>query len=115
MKSVRFYDENTRPRWVPITGGANVPALNELLAPFGVAFSDTVYRGELRIGVHPVPLASAAGPSPSAGRRWCTSLASSGHLDDSQTQRKSASLVREGSRDTDSRWGLRWWASPHEC
>ena len=31
MKKVKFFDENTRQWWVPVTGGANVPALNELL------------------------------------------------------------------------------------
>ena len=27
-KSLRFYDDNTHAWWTPITGGANVPALN---------------------------------------------------------------------------------------
>ena len=40
MKALEFYDDNTHSRWVPITGGGNVPAINELLEPFGVAFSD---------------------------------------------------------------------------
>ena len=31
MKKVRFFDENTRLWWVPDTGGANIPALNDLL------------------------------------------------------------------------------------
>jgi hypothetical protein len=31
MVAVRFYDENTRLWWIPDTGGANIPALNELL------------------------------------------------------------------------------------
>ncbi|KAL1514985.1 hypothetical protein AB1Y20_004060 [Prymnesium parvum] len=59
MKALRFYDENTHSRWVPVTGGSNVPALNELLAPFGISFSDQVYRGELPAGPHVAPLASA--------------------------------------------------------
>jgi hypothetical protein len=29
--AVRFYDENTRLWWIPDTGGANIPAINELL------------------------------------------------------------------------------------
>jgi len=33
MEKIRFFDENTRQWWTPLTGGANVPALNELLAP----------------------------------------------------------------------------------
>ena len=33
MRSARFFDQNSRSWWTPITGGANVPALNDLLAP----------------------------------------------------------------------------------
>lgn len=29
------------------TGGANVPALNELLAPFGIAFGDAILEGQV--------------------------------------------------------------------
>ena len=49
MKKVKFYDENTRQWWMPDTGGANVPALNELLAPWRMAFSDQVYEGDYRL------------------------------------------------------------------
>lgn len=45
MKKVKFFDENTRQWWIPVTGGANVPALNELLASWGIAFGDTVLEG----------------------------------------------------------------------
>ena len=38
MKKVMFYDENTRQWWMPDTGGANIPALNDLLTPFNMAF-----------------------------------------------------------------------------
>ncbi|GBG80421.1 hypothetical protein CBR_g30886 [Chara braunii] len=31
--------------WTPATGGANVPALNDLLKPYGIAFGDTVLNG----------------------------------------------------------------------
>ena len=37
---------------MPDTGGANIPALNDLLAPLGMAFSDTVYEGNFKIGDH---------------------------------------------------------------
>jgi hypothetical protein len=37
-----------------------VPAINELLAPFGVAFGDAVLRGDLSVGGSAVQLASAA-------------------------------------------------------
>ena len=43
LKSVRFFDDNTRSWWEAVTGGANVPALNDLLAPFGISFSQRIY------------------------------------------------------------------------
>ncbi|XP_074645435.1 membrane-bound transcription factor site-1 protease-like [Tubulanus polymorphus] len=58
MKKVKFYDENTRQWWMPDTGGANVPALNDLLKPFGMAFSDQVYEGEFVLGNHDMTYAS---------------------------------------------------------
>lgn len=30
IKEAKFYDENTRKWWTPVTGGANVPALNSI-------------------------------------------------------------------------------------
>nr|XP_054748279.1 membrane-bound transcription factor site-1 protease-like [Lytechinus pictus] len=50
MKKVKFYDENTRQWWMPDTGGSNIPALNEVLAPWGMAFGDGVFEGEFSIG-----------------------------------------------------------------
>ncbi|KAK9697678.1 hypothetical protein RND81_08G053300 [Saponaria officinalis] len=49
MVKMRFFDDNTRSWWTPITGGANVPALNDLLAPFGIAFGDKILNGEYTI------------------------------------------------------------------
>ena len=34
---------------MPDTGGANIPALNELLAPWGMAFGDNVFEGEFKL------------------------------------------------------------------
>ena len=45
LKSVRFFDDNTRSWWEAATGGANVPALNDLLAPYGISFSQRIYDG----------------------------------------------------------------------
>jgi membrane-bound transcription factor site-1 protease len=59
-RSLNFYDDNTQSEWTPITGGANLPALNELLAPFGLGFGDAVLRGGLPIGGTSVHLGSAA-------------------------------------------------------
>ena len=37
-------------KWLrPCAGGANIPAVNELLAPFGVAFGDAVLEGPLQL------------------------------------------------------------------
>lgn len=47
MKQMRFFDDNTHSYWTPPTGGANVPALNELLEPFGVAFAEDALAGNL--------------------------------------------------------------------
>ena len=52
MKKVRFYDENTRLWWVPDTGGANVPALNDLLAGWGIGLGDTVLEGTITLSAH---------------------------------------------------------------
>ncbi|KAH9624048.1 hypothetical protein KSS87_019117 [Heliosperma pusillum] len=49
MVKMRFFDDNTRSWWTPVTGGANVPALNDLLAPFGIAFGDKILNGEFTI------------------------------------------------------------------
>lgn len=52
MKHMKFYDQNTRQWWVPDTGGANIPALNELLTIFGIEFGDKVLEGYFQMGEH---------------------------------------------------------------
>ncbi|XP_042225174.1 membrane-bound transcription factor site-1 protease-like [Homarus americanus] len=52
MKKVKFYDENTKQLWMPVTGGSNIPALNYLLASWGVALSDGVFEGDFTLGDH---------------------------------------------------------------
>ncbi|VDN13782.1 unnamed protein product [Dibothriocephalus latus] len=47
---LRFYDSHTRRLWSPPTGGTNVPALNDLLAPLGIQFGDTVLSGDFSLG-----------------------------------------------------------------
>nr|GMD64086.1 subtilisin-like protease SBT6.1 [Ipomoea batatas] len=49
MVKMRFFDDNTRSWWTPVTGGVNVPALNDLLAPFGIAFGDKILNGDFVI------------------------------------------------------------------
>eukprot|EP00249_Psilotum_nudum_P017734 c26465_g1_i3 orf=1577-4720(+) len=50
MVKMKFFDDNTRSWWTPVTGGANIPALNELLHPFGIAFSDMILNGPYSVG-----------------------------------------------------------------
>ncbi|KAH9637252.1 hypothetical protein HF086_006896 [Spodoptera exigua] len=58
LRHVKFYDENTRQWWIPETGGANVPALNDLLSMYQVALGDRVFEGAFRLGGHPMYYAS---------------------------------------------------------
>ncbi|XP_052844350.1 membrane-bound transcription factor site-1 protease [Drosophila gunungcola] len=60
MKKIKFFDENTRQWWTPDTGGANIPALNDLLKPFGIAFGDFVGEGHFKLGDHSMYYASGA-------------------------------------------------------
>ncbi|XP_043255245.1 membrane-bound transcription factor site-1 protease isoform X3 [Colletes gigas] len=47
--------------WIPDTGGANIPALNDLLYPnWGIAFGDQVRNGQFTLGQHP-PVTFASG------------------------------------------------------
>lgn len=50
MKKVKFYDENTKQLWMPVTGGSNIPALNYLLASWGISLSDGVFEGDYTLG-----------------------------------------------------------------
>ena len=49
MQGMRFFDDNTHSYWTPVTGGANVPALNDLLAPFGFALGDRILQGNANV------------------------------------------------------------------
>lgn len=58
MRKIKFFDENTRQWWMPDTGGANIPALNELLQGFGIALGDQVLEGYFAMGDHSMYYAS---------------------------------------------------------
>ena len=49
MKEANFVDENTKELWMPVVGGANIPAINDLLEPFDIALSSSVWEGTARI------------------------------------------------------------------
>ncbi|XP_066138498.1 membrane-bound transcription factor site-1 protease isoform X2 [Euwallacea fornicatus] len=58
MKKVKFYDENTRQWWMPDTGGSNLPALGELLAPWEIQFGDRTFAGHFKWNDHQMYYAS---------------------------------------------------------
>ncbi|XP_031385524.1 subtilisin-like protease SBT6.1 isoform X1 [Punica granatum] len=60
MVKMRFFDDNTRSWWTPVTGGANIPALNNLLAPFGIAFGDKILNGDFSMDGEQTRYASGA-------------------------------------------------------
>ena len=60
IKAAKFFDENTRKLWTPVTGGSNIPAINDLLSPFGIAFGDRVFEGDFEIGDHSTNYASGS-------------------------------------------------------
>mmetsp|Transcript_28999 Transcript_28999/g.55594 ORF Transcript_28999/g.55594 Transcript_28999/m.55594 type:complete len:1292 (+) Transcript_28999:258-4133(+) len=60
MVKMRFFDDNTRSWWTPATGGANVPALNDLLQPFGIAFGDVILNGNFQLAKSRISYASGS-------------------------------------------------------
>nr|CAD7194247.1 unnamed protein product [Timema douglasi] len=44
--------------WMPDTGGANIPALNDLLSSWGIALGDRVFEGDFMFGDHDMYYAS---------------------------------------------------------
>jgi membrane-bound transcription factor site-1 protease len=50
MKKINFYDDNAKQWWTPLTGGANVPAINDLLENYGIILGNNIYDGEIRMG-----------------------------------------------------------------
>lgn len=45
-------DHFRRQWWMPDTGGANIPALNELLSVWNMGFSDGLYEGDFTLANH---------------------------------------------------------------
>ncbi|KAF0703780.1 Aste57867_7538 [Aphanomyces stellatus] len=50
MAAMHFWDANTLSTWVPIVGGANIPAVNALLQKYDVRFSDTTVWSNPELG-----------------------------------------------------------------
>ena len=58
IKHAKFYDENTK-QWVLLQGGgANVPALNKLLAHWNIVLSDKSWVGDISFGAQKLEFAS---------------------------------------------------------
>lgn len=76
MRALKFFDENTRNWWFPETGGCNVPALNDLLGQFGMAFGSDAWRGSFSFGQHEAHFASGSSIArfPPGGRLLSTKL-----------------------------------------
>ena len=49
MRKVGFFDQNTQQHWTPVTGGAHLPALNEFLEAFGIAFTTHIVHGPVTV------------------------------------------------------------------
>jgi subtilisin family serine protease len=69
MQKIKFFDDNTSRWWTPLTGGSNVPALNDLLRPYGIAFTDRIWKGGVQLGSYSTQYLSGTslGKFPSGG------------------------------------------------
>lgn len=64
---MQFFDDNTRSWWTPITGGANVPALNDLLAPHNISLGERILTGTAKLGPHNVQVSGPRRGAPAGG------------------------------------------------
>ena len=55
---VMFLTKPFRQWWMPDTGGANIPDVNDLLSPWGIALGDRVFEGDFNLGGHSMYYAS---------------------------------------------------------
>jgi membrane-bound transcription factor site-1 protease len=60
LEKMSFEDSNLKQPSYPITGGANVPAINELLNPFGFALGDQVVEGTIKLSNKNIKIASGS-------------------------------------------------------
>jgi len=89
----RFYDDNTRTYWSPATGGANVPALNELLGKFGIEL-DGVFVANDRVDFPPGSGLVSALAVQKAGR--VAKFPAGGYLHLSRSQNGLLGLLKAG-------------------
>ncbi len=60
LTKMRFFDDNTHSWWDPLTGGANIPALNTVLDLWGLSLSDGVFSGEYSLKGHAAAFVSGS-------------------------------------------------------
>ncbi len=74
---------------MPDTGGANIPALNDLLSSWGVALGDRIWEGDFTLGGHSMYYASGTSliKFPADGTRVFRSLKDQG-IDNSLFKKK---------------------------
>lgn len=49
LDKIKFFDDNTHYEWHAATGGANIPALNDLFNEFGVQFGGDLTEGSVNV------------------------------------------------------------------
>eukprot|EP00186_Timspurckia_oligopyrenoides_P003183 CAMPEP_0182446408 /NCGR_PEP_ID=MMETSP1172-20130603/4185_1 /TAXON_ID=708627 /ORGANISM="Timspurckia oligopyrenoides, Strain CCMP3278" /LENGTH=395 /DNA_ID=CAMNT_0024642337 /DNA_START=323 /DNA_END=1507 /DNA_ORIENTATION=- len=47
-EALQFKDESSRSTWKPVSAGSNIPALNRILKPYEIEFSNRVISGTIR-------------------------------------------------------------------
>lgn len=80
VTSIVFHLFLGRQWWMPDTGGANIPALNDLLSSWGVALGDRIWEGDFTLGGHSMYYASGTSliKFPADGTRVFRSLKDQG-------------------------------------
>ncbi|XP_026166979.1 membrane-bound transcription factor site-1 protease-like [Mastacembelus armatus] len=58
LRAHNFSNRKIKQWWMPDTGGANIPALNDLISVWGMAFSDGLYEGDFTLADHDMYYAS---------------------------------------------------------
>ncbi|KAL4589623.1 hypothetical protein LXL04_002531 [Taraxacum kok-saghyz] len=98
MVKMRFFDDNTRSWWTPVTGGSNIPAMNDLLTPFGIAFGDRILNGDFTLNDELIRYASGTNIVKFPGNGYVHSFS----FYDSSESGATHSFLASGIEDSDS-------------
>jgi len=63
IDKIKFFDDGSKQWWTPVTGGSNIPAINDLLQNYHISFGKIVYDGKVTMGESSFYFASGAGIS----------------------------------------------------